>query len=99
MKKLLKWLKTAFVVAAMCVIAVPVFAADATAVISWTKVNWASICEIITIIIALASAICKFTPTPKDDTFLAKVKDFISVFSIFNSDGSSVGRKVEEKEE
>lgn len=43
--------------------------------------------EIITIImyvIAIASIIVKYTPSPKDDKVLKKIKDFVSEFIALN---------------
>ena len=40
------------------------------------------IVNIITAIIASASAIAAITPTKKDDAFLAKLKPFIDIFAL-----------------
>lgn len=68
-------------------------------IINFIKDNWQLIENVILAIIALASAICKLTPNTKDDTVVSKIKDFISVFSLFNSDGSSIGQKKETEED
>lgn len=65
-------------------------------IIVWIKTNWDSVLAIIGGTVSVASIIVKLTPTPKDDTILAKIKDGLSVLSIFNSDGSSIGKKKEE---
>lgn len=57
--------------------------------IEWLQANWTDVALIITSIVTIASAIVKFTPTPKDDTILAKVKEFISRFIALNKKGAS----------
>ena len=41
-----------------------------------------SIINIVTAVIALASAVAVVTPTKKDDAFLAKMKPYIDIFAL-----------------
>ena len=52
--------------------------------IGWISANWTEIANIIVYVIAIASIIVKITPTPKDDIFLGKIKQFISQFIALN---------------
>lgn len=99
MKKLLMFVVSVVVV---CVVFVASVFADGgnssvgfLGIIGWLKANWDSILTIIGGIVSTASIIVKLTPTPKDDTALATFIKFLSVFSIFNPDGSSIGKKSE----
>lgn len=49
---------------------------------NWILENWAGILTAITSVIAAASAIAALTPTPKDDSFLAKVKGFVNFLAL-----------------
>lgn len=49
--------------------------------------------------VALITLIVKFTSTDKDDTVWAKVLKVLAALSLVNPDGSSIGKKVEEKSE
>ena len=46
--------------------------------------NKESIISVIAYVIAIASIIVKFTPSPKDDTILAKIKEFLSKYIAVN---------------
>ncbi len=52
--------------------------------IQWIIENWAEVAKAIAYIIAGVSVIVKITPTPKDDTILKKIKDFLSRFIALN---------------
>jgi len=52
--------------------------------VNTVKDNWVQISLVITSIIGAASVIVKITPTPKDDNFLAKVKEVVSKFIALN---------------
>lgn len=49
---------------------------------NWILENWAGILTAITSVIAAASAIAALTPTPKDDSFLAKVKGLVNFLAL-----------------
>ena len=44
-------------------------------------------------IVTAASIIVKLTPTQKDDNVLAKIIKILAALSLFNPDGSLVGKK------
>lgn len=44
--------------------------------------NWAVLLQIVTGTITIASLIVKLTPTPKDDTILAKIIDVLKVIGL-----------------
>ena len=45
----------------------------------------------ITSVVTAASAICALTPTPKDDNFIAKVRNFLNILAL------NVGKASSEK--
>jgi hypothetical protein len=53
-------------------------------IVLWVQTNWLEIVKVIAYIIAAASVIVKFTPTPKDDAFLAKIVAFLSKWIALN---------------
>jgi hypothetical protein len=61
----------------------------------WITSHWQEILAWIGGIVTAASIIVKLTPTPKDDAFLAKVIKVLAALSLFNPDGSLVGKKEE----
>ena len=63
--------------------------------ISWLQANGEDVLAIIGAVVTVASIIVKLTPTQKDDAFLAKVIKILSALSLFNPDGSLVGKKEE----
>jgi hypothetical protein len=62
-------------------------------IISWLKLNWDSVLQIIGAVVTLATLIVKLTPSTKDDGVLAAIIKFLSIFSLVNPDGSFIGQK------
>ena len=63
--------------------------------INWVQANWKDVLAIIGGVVTVASIIVKLTPTQKDDTVLEKIIKILSALSLFNPDGSLVGKKEE----
>ena len=63
--------------------------------VNWLQTNWKDVLAIIGGVVTVASIIVKLTPTQKDDAFLAKVIKVLAALSLFNPDGSLVGKKEE----
>lgn len=61
----------------------------------WITSHWQEILEWIGGIVTAASIIVKLTPTQKDDNILAKIIKVLAALSLFNPDGSLVGKKEE----
>lgn len=61
----------------------------------WIQAHWKDILAIIGSVVALASLIVKITPTQKDDNILAKIIKILAALSLYNPDGSLVGKKDE----
>lgn len=59
----------------------------------WITTHWQEILAWIGGIVTAASIIVKLTPTQKDDNVLAKVIKILAALSLFNPDGSLVGKK------
>lgn len=59
----------------------------------WITTHWQDILAWIGGIVTAASIIVKLTPTQKDDNILAKVIKILAALSLFNPDGSLVGKK------
>ena len=53
-------------------------------ILTWFQAHWLEISAAITSAIGLASIIVKLTPTPKDDTILAKVVGFLGKWIALN---------------
>lgn len=66
-------------------------------VYTWIKTHAKEISAAIGALVTAASVIVKITPTQKDDNALARIIDFLVMFSIFNKDGSIDGKKAEEQ--
>lgn len=49
---------------------------------NWLLENWAGILTAVTSVIAAASAIAALTPTPKDDSFVAKIKGLVNLLAL-----------------
>ena len=49
---------------------------------NWLVENWDTIFAIWGMLVALCTMIVKWTPTQKDDTFLAKVVKWADIFSV-----------------
>jgi hypothetical protein len=65
--------------------------------INWLVENWQKILEAIGAVVTAATFITALTPTPKDDTFLAKVKKVLAIFGLLNPDKSFIGKAEEVK--
>lgn len=65
--------------------------------IAWITEHWKDILAIIGGIVTVASLIVKLTPSTKDDAILAKIIKILAALSLFNPDGSLVGKKEEDK--
>lgn len=65
--------------------------------IQWITEHWKDILAIIGGIVTVASLIVKLTPSTKDDAILAKIIKILAALSLFNPDGSLVGKKEEDK--
>ena len=63
--------------------------------ISWLQANWKDVLAIIGGVVTVASIIVKLTPTQKDDNVLEKIIKILAALSLFNPDGSLVGKKEE----
>lgn len=61
----------------------------------WITQHWQEILAWIGGIVTAASIIVKLTPTQKDDNILAKIIKILAALSLFNPDGSLVGKKEE----
>jgi hypothetical protein len=59
----------------------------------WITTHWQEILAWIGGVVTAASIIVKLTPTQKDDNILAKVIKILAALSLFNPDGSLVGKK------
>ncbi len=51
--------------------------------INWFVQNWTTVLNIIAYIISAASLIVKLTPTPNDDTALAKIIDILKKLALY----------------
>ena len=60
--------------------------------ISWLQTNWKDVLAIIGGVVTVASIIVKLTPTTKDDAVLSKVIKLLAALSLFNPDGSMIGK-------
>lgn len=63
----------------------------------WITQHWQEILAWIGGIVTAASIIVKLTPTQKDDNVLAKIIKILAALSLFNPDGSLIGKKEESK--
>lgn len=61
--------------------------------IAWIQAHWKDILAIIGGVVTVASIIVKLTPSTKDDDVLAKIIKILAALSLFNPDGSLVGKK------
>jgi hypothetical protein len=59
----------------------------------WITTHWQEILAWIGGIVTAASIIVKLTPTQKDDNILAKVIKILAALSLFNPDGSLIGKR------
>ena len=48
----------------------------------WIIENWELVTQVVTGIVAVASAICAITDTPDDDAFLGKLYKILELFAI-----------------
>lgn len=51
-------------------------------VLTWIQQNVQGIIFAVTAVVAAASAITALTPTPKDDNFIKKIKDFLHILAL-----------------
>lgn len=58
----------------------------------WINAHYKDILAWIGAIVTCASIIVKLTPTQKDDNVLAKVIKILAALSLFNPDGSIIGK-------
>lgn len=61
----------------------------------WITTHWDDILAIIGGVVLIVSTVVKLTSTTKDDTVWAKVLNVLSALSLYNPDGSLVGKKEE----
>lgn len=66
---------------------------------TWIMEHWDDILAIIGGLVIVVSTVVKLTSTDKDDTVWAKILKVLSALSLYNPDGSLVGKKAEETEE
>lgn len=64
----------------------------------WIAEHGDELLQIFGAVVALITLIVKFTSTDKDDTFWAKCLKILSLLSLVNPDGSSIGKKETEEE-
>lgn len=62
----------------------------------WITTHWQEILAWIGGVVTAASIIVKLTPTQKDDNILAKIIKILAALSLFNPDGSIIGKKEKE---
>lgn len=60
---------------------------------AWITEHWKDILAIIGGVVTVASLVVKLTPSTKDDDVLAKIIKILAALSLFNPDGSLVGKK------
>ena len=58
----------------------------------WITAHWKDILAVIGGVVTVCSMIVKLTPTPKDDSVLAKIIAVLSALGLFNPDGSMIGK-------
>ena len=61
----------------------------------WLQTNWDDVLAIIGGVVVVVSTVVKLTATDKDDTVWAKVLKVLSALSLYNPDGSAVGKKAD----
>lgn len=61
----------------------------------WIQAHWKDILAIIGGVVTVCSIIVKLTPTQKDDAALEKIIKILAALSLFNPDGSLIGKKEE----
>lgn len=64
----------------------------------WIAEHGDELLQIFGAVVALITLIVKFTSTDKDDTFWAKCLKILSLLSLVNPDGSSIGKKETEED-
>jgi len=57
---------------------------------TWLLEHWASILELVALFMALASAITRLTPTPKDDEWLDKLRRLLGRASLLEHNDNAV---------
>lgn len=61
----------------------------------WITTHWDDVLAIIGGVVVVVSTVVKLTSTDKDDTVWAKVLKVLSALSLYNPDGSVVGKKAD----
>ena len=61
----------------------------------WITTHWDDVLAIIGGVVVVVSTVVKLTSTTKDDTVWAKVLKVLSALSLYNPDGSVVGKKAD----
>lgn len=61
----------------------------------WITTHWDDVLAIIGGVVLVVSTVVKLTATDKDDTVWAKVLKVLSALSLYNPDGSVVGKKAD----
>ena len=63
--------------------------------ISWLQANWKDVLAIIGGVVTVASIIVRLTKSDKDDKALSVIIKILSALSLFNPDGSLIGKKLD----
>lgn len=61
----------------------------------WITTHWDDVLAIIGGVVVVVSTVVKLTSTTKDDTVWAKILKVLAALSLFNPDGSVVGKKAD----
>ena len=61
----------------------------------WITTHWDDVLAIIGGVVVVVSTVVKLTSTDKDDTVWAKVLKVLAALSLYNPDGSVVGKKAD----
>ena len=63
--------------------------------INWLQANWKDVLAIIGGVVTVASIIVRLTKSDKDDKALSVIIKILSALSLFNPDGSLIGKKLD----
>ena len=63
--------------------------------INWLQANWKDVLAIIGGVVTVASLIVRLTKSDKDDKALSVIIKILSALSLFNPDGSLIGKKLD----
>ena len=61
----------------------------------WITTHWDDVLAIIGGVVVVVSTVVKLTSTTKDDTVWAKILKVLAALSLYNPDGSVVGKKAD----